>query len=114
MKTNWNSLTTENNLLEMKWNTQKKNHASHSKEIICLFKNSITLPYNLCFCFSYSRYGGRTNTQAALQTMNDDVFVTGGGDRNGIDNIAIVVTDGGSNILREETIPEANRARSFG
>ena len=48
---------------------------------------------------SFSRSGGRTNTQEALRYMYQDVF-SRSGDRRGVDNIAIVVSDGGSNVSR--------------
>lgn len=62
----------------------------------------------------YSRYGGRSNTAAALQMTMDDVFTSSGGDRNGVRNVAIVVTDGGSNIQRDLTVTRANNMRNRG
>ena len=58
--------------------------------------------------FVYSTTGGRTNTQEALRRAANDQFSSNRGDRNGIDNIAIVVTDGGSNI-NENDVPNAAR-----
>ena len=62
----------------------------------------------------FSRYGGRTNTQAALQMLYDNVFRSDRGDRNGVDNIAIVMTDGGSNINRANTVRRAQDAKNRG
>ncbi|KAK3083543.1 hypothetical protein FSP39_025167 [Pinctada imbricata] len=59
------------------------------------------------------RYGS-TNTADALQTMHTDMFTTDNGDRADVRNIAIVVTDGVSNINSRRTIPEAERARAKG
>lgn len=59
-------------------------------------------------------YGGRTGTESALRTMYEDVFTSARGDRASVDNYAIVVSDGRSNINRDRTIPEARMARSRG
>ena len=55
---------------------------------------------------------GQTNTQQAIQLMRNNVFRSGAGDRAGVSNIGILVTDGYSNIQRFNTIPEAARARN--
>ena len=55
---------------------------------------------------------GQTNTQAAIQRMRVDVFTSGRGDRAGVQNVGILVTDGYSNVARYNTIPEAERAKN--
>lgn len=57
--------------------------------------------------------GSFTNTQAALNLLHTRLFGTAG-DRLNVPNIAIVITDGESNIRRENTIPEAETARAKG
>jgi len=42
--------------------------------------------------------GGKTNTQAALKLVNDDVFISPNGDRANVDNVVVLITDGYSNI----------------
>ena len=42
--------------------------------------------------------GGATNTQAALRMMHQDMFSNYRGDRDGVDNVAIVISDGMSNV----------------
>ncbi|XP_076459446.1 LOW QUALITY PROTEIN: uncharacterized protein LOC143292771 [Babylonia areolata] len=59
------------------------------------------------------RYGS-TNTADALNTMRTEMFNPGNGDRANVPNIAIVVTDGVSNINSRQTIPEAEQARAEG
>ena len=59
------------------------------------------------------RYGS-TNTADALKTMREEVFTRRNGDRPGVENICIVVTDGVSNINARRTIPEAEQARAVG
>ena len=46
--------------------------------------------------------------------MRRELFSSGRGDRTGVDNIAILVTDGYSNVERHNTIPEAERAKDDG
>ncbi len=57
---------------------------------------------------------GSTNTADGLKTMRTVMFTAENGDRPGVDNIAIVVTDGVSNINNKRTIPEAEEARAQG
>ena len=60
-------------------------------------------------------YGnGRTNTQQALRLMRTQVFTPANGDRPDIVNVGIVITDGVSNVFKQNTIPEANRAKNEG
>ena len=57
---------------------------------------------------------GRTNTASALLTLSDTVFQGQRGDRHGVDNVAIVITDGNSNVDHEYTIRRADRLKSEG
>jgi uncharacterized protein with von Willebrand factor type A (vWA) domain len=57
---------------------------------------------------------GSTNTADALKTMRTEMFTPANGDRPDIPNVAIVVTDGVSNINSRRTIPEAEQARAEG
>ena len=57
---------------------------------------------------------GSTNTADALLTMRSEMFTAGNGDRAGVPNVAIVITDGVSNINSRRTIPEAEQARADG
>ena len=57
---------------------------------------------------------GSTNTADALLTMWSEMFTAGNGDRAGVPNVAIVITDGVSNINSRRTIPEAEQARADG
>lgn len=50
---------------------------------------------------------GSTNTADALQTMHNVMFTDRNGDRVGVPNTGIVITDGVSNINARRTITEA-------
>ena len=57
---------------------------------------------------------GATNTAAGLLTMHSRMFTAANGDRDKVANIAILVTDGVSNINSRDTITEAEYARKKG
>ncbi|XP_062575512.1 collagen alpha-1(XIV) chain-like [Saccostrea cucullata] len=57
---------------------------------------------------------GSTNTADALKTMHEEMFSEPNGDRPGVRNICIFITDGVSNIKHDRTIPEAEKAREKG
>ena len=59
---------------------------------------------------TYVSNGGRTHTADGIYKMRRDVF-TQGGDRNGIQNVCLVITDGHSNINPSNTQREAQSAR---
>ena len=62
-------------------------------------------------------FGDFTNTADALRTLRLDVLTTEAGARpqmSAIPRVAIVVTDGGSNMNRYRTIPEAEAVRGAG
>ena len=56
----------------------------------------------------------QSNTQSGLNRMATDQFIVPMGDRPRAPNYAIVLYDGESNIFRENTVPEAMLAQSFG
>ena len=58
--------------------------------------------------------GGRTNTQDALRVMRTQHFTGLRGDRTGVPDVAILVTDGYSNEFESNTIPEATLAKNNG
>jgi collagen type VI alpha len=63
---------------------------------------------------SFSLAGGRTNTQEAIKMAYSDVFSSSRGDRGGVPNKMIVLTDGGSNINQANTLSEARNAENLG
>ena len=44
----------------------------------------------------------------------NDIFTSNRGDRGGVPNIVVVVTDGGSNVQRNNVANEANNLRNTG
>ena len=61
-----------------------------------------------------SYMGSDTNTQAGIREMHYTQFRPSNGDRSGVENFAIVITDGVSTISADRTIPEAEAARNDG
>ena len=55
-----------------------------------------------------------TNTSGAVRLMYRDMFTEANGDRPGVPNLGLVVTDGASNRDEHLTIPEADNARALG
>jgi len=60
---------------------------------------------------SFQKACGRTNIQAALNLAYASVFTSGGGDRTGVDNRLILVTDGRSNVEETETSTQADNVK---
>ena len=58
--------------------------------------------------------GAKTNTASALSLLRKDIFQERNGDRNEARNLAVVLSDGNSNINPENTFPEAAAAREDG
>lgn len=54
---------------------------------------------------------GNTNTAGGIQTMRRDMFTSVNGDRPNVRNVAVVMTDGVSNINSHNTLLEAENAR---
>ena len=79
-------------------------HLNEHKDKLALFTAIDDIPY---------RYGS-TNTADALNTMRTQMYTEANGDRPGVPNVAIVITDGVSNINSRRTIPEAEQARAEG
>lgn len=63
---------------------------------------------------AYTITFGRTNTAAAIDDMRNNMFTAQNGDRSGDDNIAILISDGYSNINRDQTTVSALMAKQDG
>lgn len=57
---------------------------------------------------------GDTNIADAIQTTQESMFITSYGDRPEVQNVAIIITDGISNINSWRTKPEADKAKEAG
>ena len=55
-----------------------------------------------------------TRTGEALRVTVDDVFTSANGDRSGVDDVIVLLSDGRSNIEAGQTSFQAARARDFG
>ena len=51
--------------------------------------------------------GGKTNTQEALRVADEELFIEPAGDRAGIPNILVLITDGKGNINNDMTVQRA-------
>jgi len=69
---------------------------------------------NVLNSFDFYRKFGTTNTPSALEATRDDQFTATHGDRPGVQNYVIIVTDGFSNVNQERTIPDAEQLKSAG
>lgn len=63
---------------------------------------------------AFSKAGGATNTQDAIRMTAQEVFTTARGDRSGVKNIMVIVTDGKSTVQPQNTIPQASTAKTQG
>ena len=57
---------------------------------------------------------GRTNTAKALRSVAYNVFNSNAGDRNGVRDVVVIVTDGNSNVEHDYTIDRANSLKNNG
>ena len=60
--------------------------------------------------------GGSTNTQEALKMARTDLFLNpaASGHRESADRVVVLVTDGYSNVQRDQTVPQANQLKMIG
>lgn len=56
---------------------------------------------------------GNTNTADAIKTMRREMFNKRNGEREGIKNIAVIITDGVSNMNNQLVSVEARKARDY-
>ena len=67
------------------------------------------------FSFRGAKYdGGTTNTADGLLYAYQQQFTSNNGDRQNVQNIIIIITDGRSNVNPERTIPNAQAAKDRG
>ncbi|KAI0230324.1 Collagen alpha-6(VI) chain [Lamellibrachia satsuma] len=78
------------------------------------YLNSYTSKDAIINAMNFHHKGGRTNTQEALNVMRTTHFTPSHGQRTGVRNVAVLISDGNSNINADNTVPEADRARSQG
>jgi uncharacterized protein with von Willebrand factor type A (vWA) domain len=76
--------------------------------------DQFTLKREVLNALSFSSSVGRTGTKAALSLLTSDVFNQNSGNRNGVPDIAVVISDGWSNINSDLTVDQAAIARGSG
>lgn len=82
--------------------------------VVNAYLDTYTTMEQLQNSLAFSFDGGRTNTQGAIRLAYENVFAGQRGDRGDVPNIAILLTDGNSNLQQERTIAEAVNARQRG
>lgn len=90
----------------MTYNTQSNIifHLNELKEKTELLERIDRVPYNY----------GNTNTADALRTMRMEMFTKLHGDREGVSNVAVIITDGISNMNNQLVPVEAKMAHDNG
>ena len=85
-----------------------------SYEASLLFK--FTSPYQaISKLTNVLHSGGLTNTQDALRMAREDLFLNpSSGHRSGARRVALLLTDGNSNVKRDQTVPQANLLKVIG
>jgi collagen type VI alpha len=73
--------------------------------------NTFSTPAELRNALAFSKAGGTTNTQAAINLAYNTEFTTAKGDRPNVKNVMVIVTDGLSTVMPQNTLPEAAAAR---
>jgi len=76
--------------------------------------NTYTSSLTIRNALAFSKAGGATNTQDAIRLATQDVFTSARGDRAGVKNVMVIVTDGKSTVQPQNTIPQAATAKSQG
>jgi hypothetical protein len=87
---------------------------SETSAVECYF-NTFTSAIDVKNTILYSTHRGmRKNVQSALRLLYETVFTAVHGDRSAVHNVAVVISDGQSNVQADRTIPEADAARQRG
>ena len=71
---------------------------------ISFYLDTYTTQEEVLNAIAYGRAEGRTNIQEGIYYLYRDVFSSRRGDRAGVDNVAVFVTDGASNVYRRKFV----------
>ena len=78
------------------------------------FLNTYTDKESIINAMRFEHYGGRTNIYHALNRLNEEQFILASGDRVGVRNIAVLVSDGYSNEQAGQELAEAEIVKDRG
>ena len=84
------------------------------KATVNFYLNKYKTKMEILNALAFSRVGGKTNTQEALSLVTNEVYTSANGDRPGVKNVMILMSDGCSNVQRDNTLPNAEQARKSG
>lgn len=76
--------------------------------------NTYNNKYDVLSALAFRMLRGKTNTQEALRTVRDDMFRSSRGDRSGVANKLVLLTDGGSNMRTDQTVQKAQDLKDDG
>ena len=76
--------------------------------------NTYNNKYDVLSALAFRMTRGRTNTQEALRIARDDMFSSRNGDRSGVANKLVILTDGGSNMGSDQTLLRAQALKNDG
>ena len=101
--------------LNMEFDRTRVSTIAYSTNIVDVFYlNQYQSKEAVINALNYYHKGGSTNTQEALRVMRQDIFTFNRGDRSGVRNVAILISDGESNVNKFNTVREAEQARNAG
>jgi collagen type VI alpha len=101
--------------LNMEFDRTRVATVAYSTDIVDVFYlNQYQSKEAVINALNYYHKGGSTNTQEALRVMRQDIFTFNRGDRSGVRNVAILISDGESNVNKFNTVREAEQAKNAG
>ena len=76
--------------------------------------NSYNSKYDVLTALAFEMTRGRTNTQEVLRIARESMLNGNNGDRSGVPNKIILLTDGGSNMRTDQTVRRAEDLKDDG
>ena len=98
--------------LSFKFGRTRVGALTYSDDVTIAFHlNEFSEERDVLNALAFYQNGGRTNTQEALRVALDTMLTSGNGDRSSVENVVVLLTDGGSNIRKEMTSQRARDLR---
>ena len=98
--------------LSFKFGRTRVGVLTYSDDVTIAFHlNKFSEERDVLNALAFYQNGSRTNTPEALRVARDTMLTSGNGDRSSVENVVVLLTDGGSNIRREMTSQRARDLR---